>query len=291
MQTPIKLRLQERLLVMLICFALSNKSSAQIQEGFVNIEHGRLFYQEEGTGPPLLFLHGICLDHRMWDDQVRFFSNRFTCITVDLRGFGKSSLPAGPYSFHEDLDVLLDSLHIKDPVTIIALSMGGKAAINFAIAYPQKVNALILADVAVDGCSFKKFDLKPVNELAKLKGIDSANQLFLNNAVFAYSKKNDSVFNRLKEMILSYSGWQWLNKNPMQYLNPVAVQQLDKIQSAVLIITGEKDIQDFQDIATLLHNSIRGSILKTIKHAGHMCNMDNPRLFNDLALDFITAHQ
>ena len=262
-----------------------------MQEGFVNIENGRLFYQKQGTGPALLFLHGICLDHQMWNDQVRFFSNRFTCITVDLRGFGKSSLPAGPYSFHEDLNVLLDSLHITDPLTIIALSMGGKAAINFAIAYPQKVKALILADAAVDGCSFKEFDLKPVIELAKLKGIDSANQLFLNNAVFAYSKKNDSVFNRLKKMILSYSGWQWLNKNPMQYLNPVAVQQLDKIQSAVLIITGEKDIQDFQDIATLLHNSIKGSILKTIKNAGHMCNMDNPEVFNELALDFITAHQ
>ena len=124
-----------RFLVIVICFLFSLKSSAQFGQGFVNVENGRLFYQRQGTGHPLLFLHRLCLDHQMWNDQIGFFSTMFTCITVDLRGYGKSSVPSGPYSFHEDLNILLDSLHIREPVTIIALSMGGKAAVNFSLAF------------------------------------------------------------------------------------------------------------------------------------------------------------
>ena len=62
------------------------------------------------------------------------------------------------YSFHEDVKTILDSLHIHEPVILIALSMGGRAAVNFALAYPEKTKALILADVAVDGYVFKEFN-------------------------------------------------------------------------------------------------------------------------------------
>src|SRR6516162_1687101 len=92
-----------RSLVIIIYLLCSMDSLAQIQEGFVNVENGRLFYQKQGEGQPILFLHGLCLDHRMWDDQIHFFAPQFTCITVDLRGFGKSTVPSAPYSFHEDL--------------------------------------------------------------------------------------------------------------------------------------------------------------------------------------------
>src|ERR1700760_104394 len=123
--------------------------NAQMQEGFVQVNDGKLFYQKSGAGPPLIFLHGICLDHRMWNDQVKYFSDSFTCINIDLRGFGKSSVPgSATYSFHEDIHTFLDSLHIEEPVVLIALSMGGKAVVNFALVYPEKTKALVLADVA-----------------------------------------------------------------------------------------------------------------------------------------------
>ena len=159
------------LLKLLIALA----ATAQAEEGFINVQDGKLFYQKEGTGSPLIFLHDVCLDHRMWQQQVAFFSASFTCINIDLRGFGKSSLPATEYSFHEDINAVLDSLHIHEPVALIAFSMGGKAAINFSIAYPNKTKTLVLADAAVDGYKFKEFRLQPIYETGKLKGTDSAN--------------------------------------------------------------------------------------------------------------------
>jgi pimeloyl-ACP methyl ester carboxylesterase len=269
----------------------STKSSAQFQEGFVNVENGRLFYQKQGTGRPLLFLHGLCLDHQMWNDQISFFATQFTCITVDLRGFGKSTVPSAPYSFHEDLNVLLDSLHIREPVTLIALSMGGKAAVNFSLAYPERTKALILADVAIDGYNFEEFDLKPIFEMARAKGVDSANQLFLNNEVFAYTRKSNVVFDRVSDMVLHYSGWLWIHQNPIKVLNPVAIQQLDRIKAPVLILTGENDIQDFQNIAEILHKNIKQSEIRKIRNAGHMCNMENSAAFNEFAFNFLTTGQ
>lgn len=260
---------------------------SQPETGFVNIRDGKLFYEKKGTGPPIVFIHGVCIDHRMWQEQVEFFSGSFTCITLDLRGFGKSSLPSNPYSFHEDLNTFLDNLNIKEPVILVAFSMGGKAAINFSLTYPQRVKSLVLADVAVDGYIFREFKLDSISGLAKLKGIDSANQLFLDNKLFASTRNKPRVYSQLKEMVLSYSGWQWTHKNPIQGLIPPAIQRLDEIEVPVLIITGENDIDDFQEIAVILHRSIKSSVKERIPNAGHMCNMENPTFFNKLVSDFL----
>ena len=263
---------------------------AQLQQGFINISDGNLFYQKKGNGPPILFLHGLCLDHRMWEDQVNYFSDSFTCISIDLRGFGKSSVPGStPYSFHADINTLLDSLHIEEPVVLIALSMGGKAAVNFSLAYPHKTKALILADVAIDGYNFEEFILKPIYDAGMQKGVDTANQLFLDHPLFSTAKSDSTVFKRLRDMILSYSGWQWVHKNPIQSLTPPAIDQLEKIKVPVLIITGEKDMRDFQQIADILHKNIKHSLKKQIPEAGHMSNMEKPVLFNSLVSDFLIS--
>jgi pimeloyl-ACP methyl ester carboxylesterase len=251
--------------------AVSLNGSAQLQQGFIPINEGKLYYEKTGSGPILVFLHGICLDHRMWEKQVNYFSKAFTCINVDLRGYGKSSFPTtSPYSFHEDIKTLLDSLHIDEPVAFVALSMGGKAAVNFSLTYPQRTKALVLADVAIDGYSFKNFKLEPIYEAAKQKGVDTANQLFLDNPIFTSTRSDSLAFSDLRNMVLSYSGWQWIHKNPIQGLTPPAIQQLDQIKVPVLIITGEKDIQDFQQIADILHKSIKQSLKANQRSRTHV---------------------
>ena len=280
--------------ILIICFSIlvTLYGVAQIQQGFINISDGKLFFQEQGAGPPLVFLHGVALDHRMWQQQVDYFSNSFTCISVDLRGFGKSSVPTTkPYSFHADINTLLDSLHINEPVVLIAQSMSGKAAVNFSLAYPDKTKALVLADVVIDGYSFADFKLEPIYELGRQKGIDSANQLFLGHPIFQFARNNPEVFKLLRDMILSYSGWQWVHKNPIQGLTPPAIEQLDRIKVPVLIITGEKDVRDFQQVANILHKNIKQSVKEEIPGAGHMCNMEEPDAFNSLVSDFLRLHK
>jgi 3-oxoadipate enol-lactonase len=278
-----------RCLLIVSCILVATVSGwAQRERGFVRISDGQLYYEITGSGPPLVFLHGMCLDHRMWQQQVDHFSRSYTCINVDLRGFGKSSIPGKTtYSFHEDLRTLLDSLQIKKPVVLVALSMGGRAALNFSLAYPQRTKALILADAAIDGYRFVDFRLERIAEVAQQKGIDTANQLFLDEPIFASAKRDTAVFARLRQMVLSYSGWQWVHKNTIQVLTPPAIEQLKKIRVPVLIITGEKNIRDFQLIADMLHTEIKGSLKKEIADAGHMSNMEQAEVFNRMVSDFL----
>jgi 3-oxoadipate enol-lactonase len=280
--------------LLIISYILAGTVNGWTQQlgSYVQIKDGQLYYEKTGSGPAMVFLHGMCLDHRMWQQQVDYFSKSYTCISVDLRGFGNSSLPGSkPYSFHEDIKTLLDSLHIKNQVVLIALSMGGRAAINFCLSYPERTKELVLADAAVDGYSFKHFKLERIVKVAQEKGIDSANQHFLNEPIFAPARSDSAVFTCLREMVSSYSGWQWVHKNPIQGLTPPAIEQLNRINVPVLIITGEKDTWDFQQIANILHKGIKRSLKKEIADAGHMCNLEKPDVFNRLMSDFLTRHK
>ena len=87
----------------------------------------------------------------MWERQIEYFSDKYTCIAFDVRGFGNSSIPADqPYSNHQDLNTLLNFLGISEPVTLIGLSMGARVVANFALEYPEKIRAIIFVDGAID---------------------------------------------------------------------------------------------------------------------------------------------
>ena len=105
-----------------------------------------------GSGPPLVFIHGFGLDHRMWDSQMKFFSSDYTAIAMDLRGFGKSAPPDQVFAYHEDIVEVLDFLQIDQPVVLVGHSMGARAVANFALTFPEKTKALVF----VDGVSIKK---------------------------------------------------------------------------------------------------------------------------------------
>jgi len=67
----------------------------------------------------------------MWENQVNYFSKKYTCVALDLRGFGKSSVPIDQsFSNHEDLYDLLEFLKIDEPVILVGLSMGGRVALS-----------------------------------------------------------------------------------------------------------------------------------------------------------------
>ena len=122
-------------------------------------------------------------------------------------------------------------MHIDEPVAFVALSMGGKAAVNFSLTYPQRTNwALVLADVAIDGYSFKNFKLEPIYEAAKQKGVDTANQLFLDNPIFSFTRSDSIVFSDLRNMIFVIFWLAMDPQKPNSRPNPPAMQQLDQIK-------------------------------------------------------------
>jgi 3-oxoadipate enol-lactonase len=257
---------------------------------YLNTVDARLFYNTEGSGPPLIFVHGFCLDHRMWDYQVQFFSADYYVVAVDLRGFGKSAPPADkPFSYHEDLAGLLDHLNIKRPVILVGHSMGGRAVANFALSYPDKTKAIVFADAAIDGYKFNDFDLAYIYRAGKELGIPVANKIWLGHPLFDTARSHPALSKQLAEIITTYSGWHWINKNPVRNLTPPAFEQLEQIASPTFIIVGQQDLPDFMSIAELLNQRIPNSILTQIPEAGHMCNMEEPEVFNNLLSQFLSS--
>src|SRR2546423_11811554 len=99
----------------------------------------RLYYEEAGSGAPVIFIHEFAGDHRSWEPQMRFFSRYFRCISYDARGFPPSDVPddAARYSqahARDDVVAVLDDLKI-DRAHVVGLSMGGFAALHVGISY------------------------------------------------------------------------------------------------------------------------------------------------------------
>ncbi|MCA9397457.1 alpha/beta hydrolase [candidate division WWE3 bacterium] len=256
-----------------------------MKEGIIPVDNGELYYQLHGSGTPIVFLHGFSLDHRMWNEQVKHFSNNYQTITYDLRGFGQSSLPNKPYSHFDDVHSLLTQLNIEE-AHIVGLSMGGEAAIDFALAYPNKLVTLTLIDSSLGGFPC------PVdwNVHAKEVGLEQAKQNWLNHEVFQQTRKNKDVTERIQEMINNYSGWKWLNDDPRLKLTPSAMERVHEINVPTLILVGEKDLPYFHDTAKYIHQQIEKSVSKFIPQTGHMANMENPTFVNTSIENLITGH-
>lgn len=112
-------------------------------------EGARLWYEEAGTGHPILFIHEFGADHRDWEDQVRYFSREYRCITYAARGYPPSDVPSDPKLYGQDFAVadavaVLKHLGIAR-AHVVGLSMGGFASILFGIRHPEMATALVPA--------------------------------------------------------------------------------------------------------------------------------------------------
>jgi 3-oxoadipate enol-lactonase len=111
----------------------------------VRVEGADLHYETYGSGPALVFAHGLGGTHISWWQQVPAFRDRFTCVTFSHRGFHPSSGVADPSLYAADLSTLIDHLQLDD-VRLVGQSMGGWTCVEYAIANPARVRAIVMAE-------------------------------------------------------------------------------------------------------------------------------------------------
>jgi len=255
--------------------------------GSAPIEGGNLYFEEAGSGPALVFIHGFSLDSRMWDDQFDYFSDKFRVIRYDLRGFGKSAeVGTETYSHVEDLQRLLKYLKVEK-ASVVGHSMGGRVAVDFAISYPEMTSSLVPVDSILHGFRFKTWDTGYVWHEGATSGPAAAIAKWLQDPLFAPAQKKKNVALRLNQIVQEYSGWHFVNPNPWRALMPATIDQLHKIAVPTLVLVGEEDLDDFHTIASILEERIPGAKKKSIVGAGHMSNMEKPVVFNQLIREFL----
>jgi pimeloyl-ACP methyl ester carboxylesterase len=122
-------------------------TSAATKRGFLERPGCHIYYEVTGSGPAIIFAHGLGSNHLTWWQQVPHFSGRYTCVTFAHRGYPPGSeVPGGPdpRDFAGDLAALIEHLQLPD-VRLVAQSMGGLTSIEYILSHPQhKVRALVL---------------------------------------------------------------------------------------------------------------------------------------------------
>jgi pimeloyl-ACP methyl ester carboxylesterase len=116
----------------------------------VDVNGARLWVEEEGAGPAVLFVHGGLGDSRLWEPQVPLLAQRFRCVRYDLRFWGRSESPGVEYSALDDLFGVLDALGVER-AALVGLSLGGGLALDAALARPERVWALVHVAAGVSG--------------------------------------------------------------------------------------------------------------------------------------------
>ncbi len=104
-------------------------------------------YEIAGSGPPLVMIHALPFDHNLWLYQVERFSSRFTCVAMDLRGWGASAKPRGPFSLRDMGDDVLGVTRdagLAGEAIVMGCSIGSKIALMLACDHPETFRGAIL---------------------------------------------------------------------------------------------------------------------------------------------------
>jgi pimeloyl-ACP methyl ester carboxylesterase len=262
-------------------------------EGFVEVDGGRLFYEEAGAGQPVVFIHPGLWDRRTWDDQFPNFAERFRAIRYDVRGYGKSSKPEREYSNVEDLRALLEQLGV-DRAAIIGCSMGGGIAIDFAVEYPDLVWALVPVAAALSGVEETDEEREKwalvfgrIMEAASAGNIDRAVDLLME--IWAPLGTGDRSGRRIRQIAME-NPWAITNEGKLaREIDPPALPQLSTIRASTLIVLGAQDLQDINQMWNQYGPRFPSSRTVVLDGADHVVNMRQPEEFNRLVLEFLAS--
>lgn len=258
-----------------------------------------LFYEEAGSGTPIIFVHEFAGDHRSWEPQMRHFGRRYRAITYAARGYPPSDVPETPASYSQaraadDIASVLDHLGI-DKAHVIGLSMGGFATLHFGFRHPTRALSLCVA-----GCGY---GAEP-DQQERFKGeADVISTTILRDGMKAFSEryaygptrvqfenKDPRGFLEFKQMLGEHSDLGSANTQlGVQRERPSLYSLVDEMKALrvpTLILTGDEDWPCLLP-GILMKQNIPSSALAVMPNAGHTINIEAPDEFNRIISDFV----
>lgn len=260
--------------------------------GYVARPGAQLYYEVSGTGPALVFLHGLGGNHLSWWRQVPVFAARHKVVTYATRGFAPSRadmLPPDPAEFAGDLEALLDHLGIER-CALVAQSMGGWAAVEFALAKPARVSALVLA--ATSG-TFDPRALDPVAFDAWAAQAAAAREGLRVDAIHPAAGRRlaeaDPALHHLYKSIDALAASGGLDKEKLRARLKRARDPADaaKLECPVLLAMGEDDLVFPSFLAPKLAAKMRDARAVEFPRAGHSAYFERADEFNDAVAGFL----
>jgi len=275
----------------------------------VTVGDVELYYEEHGSGDPLLLIMGLAADSTAWMFQLPAFAERYRTIVFDNRGIGRSSKPAGPYTIGgmaDDTAGLLAAIGVER-AHVVGVSMGGMIAQELALRHPERVRGLVLA------CTYPEPDEEirlgrssSIQQLGGTVGADGTAQIDLAavDPMMIFQTLLPKVFspsflqNQLPILLQLFGGalqWGFSIEAIMAQVDAVmshqATDRLSSIKSPTLVITGDADLLIPPANSDLIASKIPGARLVKIPGGTHGFNFETPDLFNRAVLDFLATVQ
>ena len=261
--------------------------------GMVDANGARLAYDQVGSGPVVVLIHAGIANRRMWDDQLAALAGQYSVIAYDVRGYGESSPASGSFRPYEDLRGLLDALDI-DRAALVGCSMGGGYAIDFTLAYPDRVTALIPVCAALGGFEGPDDDTRTLGEALsavyergdKPAAAELWARIWFDGPGRQPEQTDPAIRERVKAMMLAVL--EMPDEDAVEeWLEPPAVDRLGEIAAPTLVLIGEYDVLAIRAAADRMAAGIPGARQIVIPDAAHVPNMEHPDLFNQHVLDFL----
>ena len=227
---------------------------------------------DKKTDVPIVFIHGVGLNHKIWEPQINVFENTF--LAYDILGHGKTPLDKENLSFDDfsnQLINLIDELNIRR-IHLVGFSIGSLIARNFASKYSDRLESLILLCSIFRRTEKQQQIVKDRFELAK-KSKSLSKKALKRWFTDEYLEKNPNIYKKISS-ILEQNRMENFLKIYELFVNHKDDEQFEKIKTKTLIMTGEGDIGSTPEMSINLGKVISNSNVKIISKGKHLCSIE-----------------
>ena len=260
----------------------------------------RLYYEEAGSGTPIVFVHEFGGDHRSWEPQMRYFARRHRCVTFAARGYPPSDVPASVDAYSQrravqDIVAVMDSATI-DRAHVVGLSMGGFAALHFGLDYPERARSIVVAGAGYGAekqleAHFRKVSLDVATQFEQQGSELFAKTYSLGASRVQLQNKDPRGWQEFAEQLGQHSALGSASTmRGVQARRPSIYDLEDRLgtmQVPALVVVGDEDDHCLQP-GIFLKKTLPACGLLVLPKTGHTLNIEEPAHFNRFVDEFIT---
>ena len=264
-----------------------------------SVDGVKLFYQETGSGVPLLFVHEFAGEAESWRAQMGFFGRRYRAIAYNARGYPPSDVPEDPAAYSQaravaDIVGVLDGLRIPK-AHVCGLSMGGYAALHFGLDHPDRAISITVAGCGYGSGTDREAFRRDVEGVVKQfdAGMESVAEFYSRGPTrVQYMDKDPGGWEEFRQRLAAGSArGHALTMRGVQMTRPSVFElgeKLERCRVPALIMTGDEDDPCLEP-ALFMKRKMTSAALVVLPRSGHTINLEEPDAFNRALLDFLTA--